>query len=184
MNVGDGLTNEVGGSIRRVSDTEIEGMRLLGTFCYNPQAVFPMYFVMRVNKAPREAGFWKKQPPMTGVEAQWDPDNGKYKIYRNYKRELAGNEVGYYFSYDAEEGEQVEVQIGVSFVSIANARENLDHEQQGFQFDKVRAEARKRWAETLNTITVEGGTEAQRRVFYTALYHGSDRYKDRYFCIR
>ena len=171
MNVGDGLTNEVGGSIRRVSDTEIEGMRLLGTFCYNPQAVFPMYFVMRVNKAPREAGFWKKQPPMTGVEAQWDPDNGKYKIYRNYKRELAGNEVGYYFSYDAEEGEQVEVQIGVSFVSIANARENLDHEQQGFQFDKVRAEARKRWAETLNTITVEGGTEAQRRVFYTALYH-------------
>ena len=108
---------------------------------------------------------------MTGVEAQWDPDNGEYKIYRNYKRELAGNEVGYYFSYDAEEGEQVEVQIGVSFVSIANARENLDHEQQGFQFDKVRAEARKRWAETLNTITVEGGTEAQRRVFYTALYH-------------
>ena len=79
--------------------------------------------------------------------------------------------MGYYFSYDAEEGEQVEVQIGVSFVSIANARENLDHEQQGFQFDKVRAEARKRWAETLNTITVEGGTEAQRRVFYTALYH-------------
>ena len=103
LNVGDGLTNEVGGSIRRVSPTEIEGMRLLGTFCYNPQAVFPMYFVMRVSKAPREAGFWKKQPPMQGVEAQWDPDNGKYKIYRNYTKEIAGNEVGYYFSYDAED---------------------------------------------------------------------------------
>ena len=172
MNVGDGLTNEVGGSIRRVSDTEIEGMRLLGTFCYNPQAVFPMYFVMRVSKAPREAGFWKKQPPMQGVEAQWDPDNGKYKIYRNYTKEIAGNEVGYYFSYDAEEGEQIEVQIGVSFVSVANARENLDKEQQRtFSFDRVKAEAHAQWAKTLSTVTVEGGTEAQKRVFYTALYH-------------
>ena len=172
LNVGDGLTNEVGGSIRRISPTEIEGMRLLGTFCYNPQAVFPMYFVMRVSKAPREAGFWKKQPPMQGVEAQWDPDNGKYKIYRNYTKEIAGNEVGYYFSYDAEEGEQIEVQIGVSFVSVANARENLDKEQQRtFSFDRVKAEAHAQWAKTLSTVTVEGGTEAQKRVFYTALYH-------------
>ena len=172
LNVGDGLTNEVGGSIRRVSATEIEGMRLLGTFCYNPQAVFPMYFVMRVNKAPREAGFWKKQPPMQGVEAQWDPDNGKYKLYRNYTRELAGNEIGYYFCYDAEEGEQIEVQVGVSFVSIANARENLDKEQgNAFAFDKVRKDAYQVWDKTLSTITVEGGTEAQKRVFYTALYH-------------
>ena len=31
---------------------EFEGMKLLGTFCYNPQAVFPIYFVMRVNKTP------------------------------------------------------------------------------------------------------------------------------------
>ena len=45
VNLGNGLTNETGASIRKVSDTEIEGMRLLGTFCYNPQAVFPMYFV-------------------------------------------------------------------------------------------------------------------------------------------
>lgn len=171
LNVGDGLTNEVGGSIKRVSATEIEGMRLLGTFCYYSQAVLPMYFVMRVSKAPREAGFWKKQPKMEGAEAQWDSDNGKYKLYRNYGKELAGNEIGYYFSYDAEEGEQIEVQIGVSFVSTQNARENLEHEQQGFRFDKVRADARDAWEQTLSRITVEGGTEAQRRIFYTALYH-------------
>ncbi len=171
MNVGDGLTNEVGGSIRRVSETEIEGMRLLGTFCYNPQAVFPMYFVMRVNKVPTESGFWKKQPPMQGVEAEWDKDNGRYKIYKNYAKEMAGNEVGYYFSYDVNEGEQIEVQIGVSFVSVENARENLDREQQGFRFDNVRAEARADWSKTLDCISVEGGTEDQRTVFYTALYH-------------
>jgi predicted alpha-1,2-mannosidase len=171
MNIGDGLTNEVGGSIRRVSPTEIEGMRLCGTFCYNSQAVFPLYFFMRVSKAPKEAGFWKKQPKMTGVEGEWDHDNGRYKLYKNYGKELAGNEVGYYFSYDANEGEQLEVQIGVSFVSAANARENLEKEQQGFNFDKVKADAHEEWEKTLSTITVEGGTEAQRKIFYTALYH-------------
>ena len=171
MNVGNGLTNEVGGSIRRVSPTEIEGTRLVGTFCYNSQAVFPLYFVMRVSKAPKEAGFWKKQPQLAGAAAEWDHDSGKYKIYKNYGRELSGNEIGYYFSYDAEEGEQLEVQVGVSFVSTANARENLEKEQQGFDFEKVCREARQAWEKTLGVVTVEGGSEAQKKIFYTALYH-------------
>lgn len=171
LNVGDGLTNEVGGAVKRVSDTEIEGYRLLGTFCYNPQAVFPMYFVLRVNKKPLSSGYWKKQPKMTGAQAQWDSDNGRYKLYTTYGKELAGNEIGYFFNYNCEEGEQIEVQMGVSFVSIANARENLDKEQQGFAFDKVCKDASLSWERTLSTIDVEGGTEAQKRVFYTALYH-------------
>lgn len=50
LNLGEGLTNETGATVRFVSDTEIEGSKLLGTFCYNPQAVFPIYFVMRINK--------------------------------------------------------------------------------------------------------------------------------------
>lgn len=171
LNVGDGLTNEVGGAVKRVSDTEIEGYRLLGTFCYNPQAVFPMYFVLRVNKKPLSSGYWKKQPKMTGAQAQWDSDNGRYKLYTTYGKELAGNEIGYFFNYNCEEGEQIEVQMGVSFVSIANARENLDKEQQGFAFDKVCKDASLSWERMLSTIDVEGGTEAQKRVFYTALYH-------------
>ena len=171
LNVGDALSNEVGGMVKRVSDTEIEGFRLLGTFCYNSQAVFPIYFVMRVNKTPKASGYWKKQPPMTGPEADWDSDNGKYKLYTRYGRELAGNEVGYFFSYDLEEGEQVEVQMGVSFVSIDNARENLNTEQPQLAFDTVRKNARQLWADCLNKVTVEGGTERDKRMFYTALYH-------------
>ena len=171
LNVGDGLSNESGGMVKRVSDTEIEGYRLLGTFCYNAQAVFPIYFVMRVSKRPQTAGCWKKQPKFTGVKGQWDKDNGRYKLYENYGREMAGNEVGYYFSYDCREGEQIEVRMGVSFVSMANARENLDAEQQGLDFADIRRKARGTWEETLGRITVEGGTEAQKRVFYTALYH-------------
>lgn len=171
FNLGNGLTNEVGASLRRVSDTEFEGTRLLGTFCYNPQAVFPMYFVVRVNKKPAAYGMWKKQPAFGNAQAQWDSDQGKYKLYPGYGRDMAGNDIGYYMSYDCAEDEQVEVQVGVSFVSIANARENLNAEQKGFEFENVVKEGHDEWARTLDRVTVEGGTEDQRRVFYTALYH-------------
>ena len=171
VNIGDGLTNEVGGSVRRVSETEVEGCRLLGTFCYNSQAVFPMYFVIRVNKKPQSSGFWKLQPKMEGVKGEWDPDNGKYKLYNNYGRDLAGDHIGCYFNYDFADNSDVEVSVGVSFVSIKNARENLDVEQRGKSFDDIARLADEEWEKTLGKVTVEGGTEAQKRVFYTALYH-------------
>ena len=171
FNLGNGLTNEIGASLRRVSDTEFEGTRLLGTFCYNPQAVFPMYFVVRVNKKPAAFGMWKKQPDLRNAQAQWDTSQGKYKLYPGYGRDMAGNDIGYYMTYDLAKGEQVEVQVGVSFVSIEGARANLNAEQQGFNFDKTVADTRAEWANTLNRISVEGGTDEQRRVLYTALYH-------------
>ena len=173
LNLGEGLTNESGAMVRRVSDTEIEGMKLLGTFCYNPQKVFPVYFVLRVSKTPRAAGYWKKQRPMTGVEAEWTPDNGRYKFYNEYGREMAGDDIGYWFTYDdLSDGEQIEVRMGISYVSMENARRNLDAEQPaGTTFDTIREAARARWNADLGRIRVEGGTDDQRKVFYTALYH-------------
>lgn len=171
LNLGEGLTNETGAWMRKISDTEIEGMKVLGTFCYNPNAVFPIYFALRVSKTPEKSGFWKKMRPMTGVEAAWSPDSGKYKIYQKYEREIAGDDIGYWFCYNTEEGEQIEVQMGVSFVSCENAWENLNAEQKGFDFDGVRAAALDRWNEDLSRIKVEGGSQAQKEVFYTAMYH-------------
>ena len=171
LNLGEGLTNETGAMVRKVNDTEIEGMKLLGTFCYNPQAVFPVYFVLRVSKTPVKSGYWKKQRPMTGVEAEWTPDNGKYKLYTGYGRELAGDDIGYWFSFDTREGEQIEVRMGVSFTSIENARENLDVEQDGKDFDVIREEAEDKWREDLSRVRVHGGSRDQVTVFYTALYH-------------
>ena len=171
LNLGEGLTNESGASVRRVSATEVEGSKLMGTFCYNREAVFPLYFVLRVSKAPSAAGYWKKQRPMT-AEAAWDADAGRYKLYENYARELSGDDIGCWFHYDnLSEGEQVLVQIGVSFVSVENARENLDAEQQGFAFDAVREKADAQWQRYLGRIRVEGGSDDEKTVFYTALYH-------------
>lgn len=171
LNLGEGLTNESGATVRFVNDTEIEGSKLLGTFCYNPQAVFPIYFVMRINKAPKERGYWKKQRPMEGVEAQWDIHAGKYKLYTKYTREISGDDIGVWFRYDTEEQAQIEVKIGVSFVSIENARENLDKEQPGFDFEGTVNAARSAWNKDLSRISVEGGTDDEKTIFYTGLYH-------------
>ena len=172
LNLGQGLTNECGAMVRRVSDTEIEGFKLLGTFCYTTQAVFPVYFVMRVSKAPTSEGPWKFQPALSGVEAEWTPDDGTYKLYENYYREVAGDNIGYRFCYDGlKEGEQITVHMGVSFVSIENARENLEAEQKGMDFDRMHAAAVNRWNSDLERIRIEGGTKDQQTIFYTALYH-------------
>lgn len=171
LNLGEGLTNETGAFMRKVNDCEIEGMKVLGTFCYNPQAVFPIYFVMRINKKPVEAGYWKKQRPMYGVEAEWDKDQGKYKLYTKYNKEIAGDDIGAWFTFDTQEGEQIEVAMGVSFVSMENARENLDKEQHGRHFAEIHQEVRNRWNDDLGRIQVEGGTKEQKTVFYTGLYH-------------
>lgn len=172
LNLGQGLTNESGAMVRRISSTEIEGFKLLGTFCYTTQAVFPIYFAMRVSKAPNSEGPWKFQPELSGVEAAWTPDDGTYKLYENYYKEIAGDNIGYRFCYDdLAEGEQITVQIGVSFVSVENAWENLEAEQRGKDFDKIHAQAVERWNSDLGRIRVEGGTKDQQTIFYTALYH-------------
>lgn len=189
LNLGEGLTNESGASVRRVGEREFEGSKLLGTFCYVPQAVFPIYFVMRVDKTPLSSGFWKKQRQMQGVEAEWDKDQGKYKIYTDYGRVMSGDDIGVWMRYDAKAGEQVQVAIGVSFVSIENARDNLNRElaftelsldegeeaSRNFSgldaFDLVCRDAADEWNNLLGRIEAEGGTDEQKRVFYTALYH-------------
>lgn len=172
LNLGEGLTNESGAMVRRVSATEIEGVKLLGTFCYNPGAVFPIYFVMRVDKTPTKSGYWKKQPLFKGVEAEWTVDDGEYKLYTNYNREISGDDIGFWFTYDnLKQDEQITVRIGVSFVSTENARKNLDKEQQGQSFDELRANARNSWNKDLGRIKVSGGTDVQKKIFYTALYH-------------
>lgn len=171
LNLGEGLTNETGATVRMVSDTEIEGSKLLGTFCYNPQAVFPIYFVMKVSKAPKKIGYWKKQREMKGVEAEWDVYSGKYKLYTKYDREMSGDDIGVWFTYDTDENEVIEVKMGVSFVSIENARLNMNTEQPDFNFEKVRTAASSMWNSDLSRVKVEGGTKDDKVIFYTAMYH-------------
>jgi predicted alpha-1,2-mannosidase len=73
------------------------------------------------------------------------------------------------------QGTVLEFRYGVSFISVGQAEKNLRREIPEWGFDRVKESARARWNETLGRIAVEGGTEVQRRVFYTALYRCFER---------
>lgn len=61
--------------------------------------------------------------------------------------------------------------VGISAVSIENAKLNLDTEVPELDFDQVREQTEETWRTALSGIRVKGGTEKQRRIFATALYH-------------
>jgi predicted alpha-1,2-mannosidase len=72
----------------------------------------------------------------------------------------------------------IEFRYGISFISVEQAKRNLRREIPAWGFDTVEAEARTRWNQVLGQIAVEGGTESQKRVFYTALYRCYERMID------
>ena len=68
---------------------------------------------------------------------------------------------------------ELTVSVGISPVDADGAENNRRFEAAGLSFDEVRSYARSRWEQQLGQVRVEGGTRAQRTVFYTALYHTS-----------
>ena len=66
---------------------------------------------------------------------------------------------------------KLSVKAGASFISIRQARENLNREIPGWDFQAVRSRTKEAWNAELNKIQLTGGTKKQRTIFYTALYH-------------
>ncbi|MEA3478373.1 MAG: GH92 family glycosyl hydrolase [Bacteroidota bacterium] len=86
--------------------------------------------------------------------------------------EISGKDgVGAFVNFATSEGEQVLIRVGISFVSIEGAKKNLRAELRHWDFDKVVEQAREVWNKKLNKIEITGGTEKQKTVFYTAMYH-------------
>ncbi|RPD42586.1 GH92 family glycosyl hydrolase [Chitinophaga barathri] len=64
----------------------------------------------------------------------------------------------------------VEMKIGLSFVSVENAKQNLEQEIGGKTFTQIRNEATQKWETLLSSIQVKGGTPKQKEMFYSCLY--------------
>jgi predicted alpha-1,2-mannosidase len=86
---------------------------------------------------------------------------------------VSGRGAGAYVSFDPSADRDVVVKVGISFVSRANALENLESELPGadFGFDALRERTRAAWDQALHTIEVSGGLDTDLTSFYTALYH-------------
>jgi len=82
-----------------------------------------------------------------------------------------GERVGAWIQYTTTTGQAIEVQVGISYVSVDQARLNRLAEADGVSFDEARSNAEDAWEDALSVVDVVGGTETQQRIFYSALYH-------------
>jgi len=81
-----------------------------------------------------------------------------------------GDPVGAFVRFSRDEGTRVSMKVATSLISRAQAEENLEREIPSWFPQQVSRHAESTWEEHLGKIRIEGGTEAQRTTFYTALY--------------
>ena len=86
------------------------------------------------------------------------------------KNELQTRSVKAVASFGTEMND-VLVKVALSSVSCANAEANMKAELNGWDFNAVHAAAVKQWNNELSSIEIEGASDKQKRIFYTALYH-------------
>jgi predicted alpha-1,2-mannosidase len=131
----------------------------------------------RVEGSGNFVGGWNQSPYTIHFSAEFDRPfvaSGTWRDDRIEKgRAAAANEgkVGAYVTFDTTTDQYVRMKISVSFISPEKARANLTNEIPGWDFDAVRRQAETAWENVLGQIRLEGGSESQRRIFYTALYH-------------
>ena len=77
----------------------------------------------------------------------------------------------YVFEVQNDSIDEVMVKVAISQVDEDGAMKNLEAEMSDWNFDNVRQQATDSWNRELNKIIVKGGSEEQRKVFYTAMYH-------------
>ena len=74
-------------------------------------------------------------------------------------------------NFDKLTDRKLEVRVGISFTSMDGAMQNLEAESDHRNFDGAKAAAHNYWLDALGRVQVDGGSETQNRIFYTALYH-------------
>ncbi|QQS35377.1 MAG: GH92 family glycosyl hydrolase [Ignavibacteriales bacterium] len=100
----------------------------------------------------------------------------KYFVYSDSLSDVknktsVGKNVKGFFSYNTKANEQILLKVGISYTSIEGARQNLDEENPNWNFDEIKSQAENLWRKELNKIKVTSDNEAQKKIFYTALYH-------------
>jgi predicted alpha-1,2-mannosidase len=158
-----GRGNSKNGHVRVLPQiNEIEGsVRTFGTFSRRYGGI-PVHFVARPSRRITAFGVWKEDS-LTAGQATADGDDVGVDLV--FEKEGAAP------GASAANRSTVELQVGISYVSIENARDNLNRETANYDFDSVLGHGIREWEEKLGRIRVEGGTEKERTLFYTALYH-------------
>jgi predicted alpha-1,2-mannosidase len=112
-----------------------------------------IYFSARLDKPFQAFNFWSG------------------KISERQASSIKADTLGIDLVFDKKSvSEVIRLWLGISYVSIENARENRETETGGLTFEEVQKRAVEKWEEKLALVKIEGGTEEQRTIFYSALY--------------
>jgi len=138
----------ISSSLKKVSGTEICGKRISHAWANNQF----IYFVARFSQ------------PFTKIIID------KNDTILNDITETSGKNIKAVLNFDIKKNKPLLVKVGISAVSIEGARKNLDAEIPGWNFDTIKSSSEKLWTDELKKISVQG-TEKEKTIFYTALYH-------------
>ena len=114
---------------------------------------YTLHFCSQFSKPLTTFGIWDKEQVMPG------------------RKEYEGKNLGFYTEFSTRAGEQVLMKSGISFVSAAGAKANLEHDIPDWGFERTCRQARDLWSAALEGLRIEGGSDTQKEAFFTALYH-------------
>lgn len=145
--------------VRVENDTLVTGYRITSGWARTNYLYFAMVFSKPIeNYGSRNEeelvykGFWRK----------FDQEN-------NFP-EMAGRRLKTHFDFKTKDGEKIKIKFALSAVSTEGALKNLRAELPHFDFEKVKADAKTKWQNELERITIDAPTE-KKVTFYTSLYH-------------
>jgi predicted alpha-1,2-mannosidase len=134
------------------SNNTCEGYADGGHFC-GIKANYRIFYVIEFQHAAVQTGTWKDNRL----------DKGSVTA--------SGANSGVFFTFDVSDHQPVVYKVGISYVSIENARENLSKENAGWDFSAVKNKTQAAWNSYLGKIEVKGGSDDRTVQFYSHLYH-------------
>ncbi|WP_417941129.1 GH92 family glycosyl hydrolase [Flavobacterium sp. RS13.1] len=145
----------VGSQIEIVSDTEVRGYsRIRGG--WNNGRAYTVYFWATFDQPIAKYVTWKDGKFYSNQSAQFD----------------SGKKTGALVSFGKEGKEELNVKIGISFLSELKAKNNIEAEIPHWDFNTVLASLENKWEQLLNRIQLSADTsEEYKKMFYTGLYH-------------
>jgi len=140
------------------------------------KADYVVYFYCQFSKPLKDYGIWSADLPDVPRKMRFIRRDNYQLAVKNAeiitdKKEFQGKHLGFYTNFETKKDEQVIVKSGISFVSVAGAKENLEHDINHWDFDKTRKQARELWNNAVKDIKVSGSGDREKTIFYTALYH-------------
>jgi len=150
--VADSAAGSTAATTRIVGDREITGSVTSGEFC-DTIGAYTLHFDARFDRPFERVATWQGSHIVAGARTGHGPHSGAV------------------ITFDTTHDPVVNMKVGISFVSDADAVTNLEAENQGWSVGALAASAASEWNALLGRIAISGGTTSERQTFYSALYH-------------